>query len=206
MLFQWAISVFRQAETRWGLSKIIFPGWLTAANPPADIFVLATLLSLGDQWELFYCQFKTANQCLGGRNALTSGSGDIFSFLQFLLFYYFKLYFPITVDIQYYFVLVSSVQNSRQSNAIFHKVSPQHIQYPSDTIQSYYNIFYYILYAVLYIPMTIGNYEFLPLNPFPFFTYHNSPTSGNHQSVLCIYESVSVLLTSYLKQEVLKLK
>ena len=54
---------------------------------------------------------------------------------------------------------------------------------------------YCIPYAVLYTPMTICNSQFVLLNPFTFMAYPPKPfTSGNHQNVLCIQDSVSVLL------------
>ena len=52
---------------------------------------------------------------------------------------------------------------------------------------------YSISYTALYIPMAILRLYFLIpslLHPFP----HTCLTSGNHQNVLCIHDSVSVLV------------
>ena len=68
-------------------------------------------------------------------------------------------------------------------------------EYPSHTMHSYYSIIDYILYAVLYIPMTTfitGNLNLLIT--FTFFTHSsNHPPHSDHQFVICVYEFVSIL-------------
>ena len=111
-------------------------------------------------------------------------------------FYLFNLFLcvPITVCVQYYFVLfqVCSIV-VRQSYTL--QSCPPIFPVPAGTTHSYYNITDYVPYAVLPSPWLFCSCQSVLLNPFTFFTQSsNTPLpSGNHHSVLCICESVSVL-------------
>ena len=68
------------------------------------------------------------------------------------------------------------------------------------TMQAYCNIFDYIPYSVHYVPVTylFYNWKFVHLNHLHLFhpTLIRLP-SGDHQFVLCIYEPVSLLSSTY---------
>ena len=111
-------------------------------------------------------------------------------FLSFYLFYVFQLYFnSILFHISFRYT-AQWLENHILYN-MFPPIFPVAIWHHTN------NTILLTIFPMLYFISTwlFCNYQFILLNPFTFFT---RPLilfpSGNHLSVLCIYESVSVLL------------
>ena len=106
----------------------------------------------------------------------------------------FKIHISITVYIQYYFVLISGVQHSGWKPCTL-KSDPPDI---SSTHLSPYVVIIILLTIIPVMYFTSQwlycNYQSIFLNPSPFSLSPITPLlTGNHQSVFCIYESVSIL-------------
>ena len=82
-------------------------------------------------------------------------------------------------------------------NHIVYRVAPWYFQSPFGTMHSYRNIIDYIPCAVLSIPWPFWNDSLYFWISSPFSPLHqhspSSATTSNHQSLLCICESVSVV-------------
>ena len=95
-----------------------------------------------------------------------------------------------------FFVLVSGVQHSSQTLLQLTRWSPWYFQSPPGSIQLSSFITALTVFPELYFtPLWLFcNYQSVPLNLVTVSARSPSPppTPGNHQSVLCIYECVSI--------------
>ena len=107
-------------------------------------------------------------------------------------FSFLKLYFIVcTITVVPHFPSLSPSTPSPHSL----RQSPHHCPFPCPWVMNTHSLA--TLFSMLYFipPWLFCNYQFVHINPFTFFTH--SPTSlpsSNHENVLCIYDSISILL------------